>query len=542
MKALLHRLELSPLRFILQTLTLALMATTAQASTGPEVAQLLNRNFQFTAADCPDNHAAWVCSGVLARSSPATGEFWKHDALSSQLGAESFAYLRADLGTRSLGKPNGILFSDGFTAISQGKTLDALCAYPFELPLQGTRPDFGCGETAAANAAMDPGSCAALGVNDSAGWLEHFRQQNLQPIAQCSLSSLQPGSFKSSLTAHEGIDDSWSIRPTQVQVRNWDANAPRQLPILGLFYDVTQKGALLAAQKDQHDFFKATGDWLPILRMNLNHPDGVFGFNQQDQLYIGYQVAAQLNARYMNTSPTCQGGKTAFYCNGVLLRGTQASSAFHMWNPSPGSVANNGVSFTYLRKDAGLSKPVYQQGFIIRESFAPASIPLTVRCAYPFDGATSVATQDTCRLRSQMCDELGITSVQAWVNRYAANPRSSCAFNIDPAQFQLNIDVRPSVPSGDGWNEVMIQTWPQNIPLQIPLQVFYYSLKGHYSSNGFLQAQFGQRDYFQTTERFLPVVKLDLEASNGQVFSYNPDDQNAPGAPASGLMTPANDF
>lgn len=34
--------------------------------------------------------------------------------------------------------------------------------------------------------------------------------------------------------------------------------------------------ALLGAQKDQRDYFTTTGDWLPVLRMDLNlAPDGV---------------------------------------------------------------------------------------------------------------------------------------------------------------------------------------------------------------------------------------------------------------------------
>ena len=520
-------------------LILTLLTANAQGVTGPEVAQLLNRSFQYNTRVCPGDKPAFFCSGVLARGSPSEGEFWKHDAVSSQLGAESFVYLRSDLSTRTLDATHGVLFSDGFTAIGQGKDLELLCAYPFKLPLQATHPEFGCGWKVPTAAAMtDPSSCASLGVNDSASWIEHFRQHDWQPAAQCSFSSQEPQTFEASLIAHQGINAAWSARPTQVQIRNWEASAPLQMPILGLFYDVTHEGALAGAQKDQRDYFKATGDWLPILRLALDlAPDKVFGFNQQDQLYVGYQVAAQLNARYMNTSKTCSGGKTAFHCNGVLIRGTKASTSYHMWNASPGSVINNGVSFTYLRKDANLKKPVYQQGFIVRESFAPAATPLRVMCAYPFDGATARPVEDTCRVRGQMCDERGVTSVESWAALYAAQPRTSCAFNIDPEQFQLNIDVRPSVPNGDGWNEVMIQTWPQDIPLQIPLEAFYYSLKGHYTSKGLLQAQFGQHDYFQTTGRFLPIVKVDMEASDTNVFSYNPDDQIAPGEPAAGMDT-----
>jgi hypothetical protein len=51
------------------------------------------------------------------------------------------------------------------------------------------------------------------------------------------------------LIAHQGINAAWSACPTQVQIRNWEASAPLQMPILGLFYDVTHEGALAGAQK-----------------------------------------------------------------------------------------------------------------------------------------------------------------------------------------------------------------------------------------------------------------------------------------------------
>ncbi|MCM8744895.1 hypothetical protein NFC82_28245, partial [Pseudomonas koreensis] len=83
-------------------LTLLMVCDHLYAITGPEVAHLLNNRYQNTTADCVGNHPAYFCSGVLVRGSPETGEFWKHSAIATQLGAESFSYLRADLGTRQL--------------------------------------------------------------------------------------------------------------------------------------------------------------------------------------------------------------------------------------------------------------------------------------------------------------------------------------------------------------------------------------------------------------------------------------------------------
>jgi hypothetical protein len=196
----------------------------------------------------------------------------------------------------------------------------------------------------------------------------------------------------------------------RVQVRNWDELAPAKLALQALFYDVTQTGSLLGAQKDQRDYFKATGEWLPILRMDLGQPaDRVFGFNLQDQLYIGYDVVARLNARSVDTRTTCQGNSAAFHCSGVLVRSTNVSTAYHSWDPSDSSINGNGVSFTYIADGTRITRTYKPQGFIVRESFAPSGKPLTVRCLYPFDAGTS-GSADICRTHGGQCEELGITT------------------------------------------------------------------------------------------------------------------------------------
>ncbi|MCU1774406.1 hypothetical protein NTD85_22580, partial [Pseudomonas sp. 13B_3.2_Bac1] len=111
-------------------------------------------------------------------------------------------------------------------------------------------------------------------ISDAQGWIAHFQQQNLQPDKQCSLSSQVPVLFKASLIAHQGFDATWVAKPNLVQIKNWDATAPKRIPIQALFYDTSQTGALLGAQKDQRDYFDATGDWLPVLRMDLHQPPG----------------------------------------------------------------------------------------------------------------------------------------------------------------------------------------------------------------------------------------------------------------------------
>jgi hypothetical protein len=504
-----------------------LLSSLAFAATGPEVAQLLNTRYQNTTAECVGEHPAYFCSGVLVRGSEESGEFWKHGAIATQLGAENFNYLRADLGTRALKQKNGVVFSDAFTAIGQGKSLDALCVYPFEFAVTGTRPHFGCG--AIARAEPDPSSCTAEGVTDAQGWLAHFQEQGEQSDKQCSFSSYVPMQFRASLIAHDGINDTWSASPNMVQIKNWDSDAPTQLPIQGLFYDMTQTGALLGAQKDQRDYFNVTGDWLPILRMDLHQaPDGVFGFNQHDQLYTGYEVASRLNARYADTSPACRGDTAAYNCNGVLIRATDVSTAFHSWNPSPQSVAGNGVSFSYARADTRIRQLFKTQGFVVRESFAPTGKPLEVRCIYPNDAHTG-GSKDLCRVHVGLCAEVGVTTPEEWVRRYAANPIAGCAFDTEPDNFQLATTVRPTSNDPYGWNELIMAAWTESNPEQMPLEAFTINAQAANPGNGLAGAQFIQRDYFQVTGRFIPVVRVSFAEGTPQVFTYDPADQTVSG-------------
>ncbi|MGG7676040.1 hypothetical protein ACQ4OE_26740, partial [Pseudomonas sp. WC2] len=247
---------------------------------------MLNARYQSRATECVGGKPAYFCSGVLLRGSTGTRTFWEHSEQAVQLGAQSFNYLRADLDTRVLEQANGVIFSDGFTAIGQGKPFEVLCAYPFAFAVQSTRPDSGCGWVAAARSVQDLGSCRALGVTDTPSWLAHFTQEGQQAAGQCSLSSQDPAQFMASLTAHQALDAQWAAQPTLLQIRNWSEQTPDKLPILGLFYDVNRPQSLLGAQKDQRDYFTATGNWLPVLRMDLTQaPQSVFGFRQDDQLY-----------------------------------------------------------------------------------------------------------------------------------------------------------------------------------------------------------------------------------------------------------------
>ncbi|HEK1766688.1 TPA: hypothetical protein SMR47_000575 [Pseudomonas putida] len=500
------------------------------AVSGPETAQLLNNRYRASATRCAIDKPAWQCTGVLlrTRADGATGHFWEHDPAATARGSERLLFLRADLGSDTLPSNHGAIVDDLFSAVSQGKPYEALCSHPLPTADSPARPDHGCAPSTDGPAARaDHGSCAALGVNDAQGWLAHFGQQGEQPAAQCAFNADDMAQFRTTLQAHTLLGKPGE-NAVELLVRNWDAQAPARLAIQALVYDSRSQGGLRAAQQDQRDWFDATGQWLPVLRIDPSQPaDQVFGFNLQDQLYIGYQLAQRLNQRFADTAAACRDGSAAFNCNGVLFRTNLATTAFPAWNPSPGSHQNNGVSFSYARADINIRTVAWTRpyAFTFRELAAPMAHRPTLRCAYPYDAGTSGAS-DPCAHRGE-CEKLGVDSVAAWMARYSGAPAQGCAFSNTAKQFQLSIEVRNNFPNRSDWNEIMMAAWPDDIPTQIPLESLFY-LSG---STGLPQAQFIQHDYFTRTGGFLPLLRLDFTAT-ADPFSYQPAEQLGLGAPA----------
>ncbi|HEK0910140.1 TPA: hypothetical protein SMQ04_004942 [Pseudomonas putida] len=492
------------------------------AVSGPETAQLLNNRYRASATRCAIDKPAWQCTGVLlrTRADGATGHFWEHDPAATARGSERLLFLRADLGSDTLPSNHGAIVDDLFSAVSQGKPYEALCSHPLPTADSPARPDHGCAPSTDGPAARaDHGSCAALGVNDAQGWLAHFGQQGEQPATQCAFNADDMAQFRTTLQAHTLLGKPGE-NAVELLVRNWDAQAPARLAIQALVYDSRSQGGLRAAQQDQRDWFDATGQWLPVLRIDPSQPaDQVFGFNLQDQQYIGYQLAQKLNQRYTSTASACADGRAAYFCNGVLLRNNQATPAFPAWNPSPASHKNNGVSFSYVRADVNLRQIRGNYAFTFRELAAPAAHRPTLRCAYPYNAGTS-GSSDPCTFKGE-CEKLGIDTVDAWRAKHIGNPANSYAFGNGAKQYQLSIDVRGLLPNRSDHNEIMMAAWPDDIPTQIPLESVLYAT----GSNALLQAQFIQHDYYTRTDHFLPLLRMNLNDTR-------PPFQLRPGRPA----------
>ncbi|WP_157123185.1 hypothetical protein [Pandoraea vervacti] len=504
----------------------------AQMLPGPDVAQLVNQRYASRVEQCGVDRAIWMCSGLIVRSlsGGASQQFAALTVEETQTQSVNLAFVRGDLRTTSLGATAGFILADGFTAAGWQKPYDVRCVYPFAVNPPGATGSHGCdflGSTPPAP--PDWSSCAANGVTDATAWVAHFLANGQNELRQCSLSARLAAQFYAAMQAHEQVSDALAQTPMSLLIAAWNPATPTTIPIQAFYYDASTPGQLLQAQRYQMQYFTATGQWMPILRVMFVPGHGAaFGFDETDQMDEGFRVAERLTKRYADISPSCNGGNDpAYYCDGVLIRMVSAT-AMPVWNPRDNYYVRDGISFSYLRADAKVTALAHWAGgtgLIMKEFNAPASQPLTLKCAFPTDAQTGQRA-DSCRSISEgrFCDELGVTSYAVWYARYAHLGISShCPFRPDPVSFQLSITIRRDFPSdvilGYRHNEITIKPWPRDIPEKLPLEAFVAV------GNVFADARIIQQGYFDATGRFLPIIRVNVTAAPTQIFIYAPGDQ-----------------
>lgn len=257
----------------------------------------------------------------------------------------------------------------------------------------------------------------------------------------------------------------------------------------------------------------------------------------------GAEVAAALTRRYLDVRVNCGSpSMPAFLCRGVVLRSTVPSNAYSSWNPSPQSQNSGGVSFTFLSKDMKSKSLVFGQknGFIF---FPVLSRPtgtrqIEVLCAYPRDGATQLRVKPGCGAhpyapgRSRQCRDIGVATAEQWMANWRQNDWNMCSFNVsDSMNNQAADSFYQSIRAHNlgnlfaglyDYSELILATWPQNIPSELPIEAFYY-LPG-----GLPGAQHDQKDFFaKTGGKVVPIIKLasPTSATGDATFTYVAVDQ-----------------
>lgn len=527
----------------------------ANAMSGQALVTELNAKYRSDVAECSHQRPAYYCSGIVLRAVDYSTffKFWDYGSKATKLGSVAFTYIRSDVGSVTLNgnRKAGFILKDQTSAQAAEKALNLRCIYPFPTESLDLRADFGCGFAPKfAGDSADLANCAKLAVPaiTAAVWLKNFEEHGSLPKNQCSLSTMMAAQFKASLEAHKMIDATWTAKPMEVLVETWDEKAPEKLPIEALFYDAATPAKLADAQKFQRDFYLETSLFVPIVKMNLLAADGeIFTYTAEEQKF-GQLVAERLNMKYNSAVDNCS-GEPAYYCSGVMLRTTGAKPAYHSWNPSPTAIAKQGVPFSYLRRDLGITTLAWgdQHGFIFKDLATAKRLEtyeIKVLCSFPTDGGTwhragigGCGAYPSYPTNSRPCPEEGVDTVEKWIAHYRAVPGSGywsarnmhqCGFAPDTAQFALSLEVRGALETEVEiihHNEIVLSLWPQDIPEQLPIYAFFY-LQHQSGGAGIVGAKYIQQDYFNMTGDVIPVIRVVLAPVTNLVFSYHESDQN----------------
>uniref|UniRef100_UPI00262B2FC9 DUF2599 domain-containing protein n=1 Tax=Pseudomonas sp. TaxID=306 RepID=UPI00262B2FC9 len=231
-------------------------------------------------------------------------------------------------------------------------------------------------------------------------------------------------------------------------------------------------------------------------------------------------------------------------CSGLMLRGTQHSDNYRVWNPSPTSVANQGVSFSYLRHDARYDRLglINYNGYALKpaDSVSAPEEKLKVVCFFPLDAWTDTRDQNGCgdnsttAAKESQCKEISVRTAEDWIkdyNRVKKERPEICSFDVTEekkaeAVRAFNEGLRAmqllKEESFSRQDEIRVVTWDQDKPEQLPILAFIYT-----RGLGLKGAQADQKDLYNATGKWVPVINLDLPDTlkDEATFTYKIADQ-----------------
>lgn len=154
---------------------------------GQEVADALNARYFDTRATCEGGKPSYYCNGVTLRGTElGSWDPWDPSDGAIRKGSQSFSYIRTDAKAPRLWRTSGYVLLPQAEALSQGKPVEYLCAYPHDAytDLVG-RPAFGCGLQTKSNEqlirALDANPDLVQWLRDNPAIVERLR--NIQDSA-----------------------------------------------------------------------------------------------------------------------------------------------------------------------------------------------------------------------------------------------------------------------------------------------------------------------------------------------------------------------
>jgi len=298
-------MRMSPDKALLLLVALLCTWSTARAETCAQTLKLIQELYNNTANACPSGEPASNCSGLMIRGTkradPAKGEkfdVWTYPPASVQKGASSYSLMRTDINFQDL----AVNTNNGFIATPT----DYLCAgqkpsyVQCALPMDGwtwERGDRGCGDNSATVAREN--YCQDQGINDGRAWVANF--QSKQPPGgawsadqyrgQCAFDLAQgrgqagrSRAFAGFMEARRLVGPREFAMPTELLVSNKD-----EPNILAWIY--TEPGGRADALKNQADYLAKTGNYRPVIRVQMPRFPGEkaqFFCDEQQPGFAGY--------------------------------------------------------------------------------------------------------------------------------------------------------------------------------------------------------------------------------------------------------------
>lgn len=275
-------------------------------------------------------------------------------------------------------------------------------------------------------------------------------------------------------------------------------------------------------------------------------------------------TAQDMGNLYYDTGKDCGGDNApAFLCSGLVIRETArpvAGQSYYFWQPSPASLQEGAVSFSYIRHDARFDKfkSSGSHGYTLypllgkyRYSGAGRKIKMDVLCAFPLDGWTDSRANQGCGpdkvypADSSTCQGQGITTAEQWFTHYNAkgeiNPadgRYQCGFDVSEgsrygntaAAFYATLQVRNRIDdiAFQEQDELRLTVWTTDVdPAVMPIQSLFYLVANNGSGDsdggqGLKDAQADQSDYYKVTHGgFIPIIRITVPQSSSDDFDFH---------------------
>lgn len=204
----------------------------------------------------------------------------------------------------------------------------------------------------------------------------------------------------------------------------------------------------------------------------------------------GPATVINLRKRYADLSIDCH-EEPAVRCTGILLEATRLREP---WQP----YKTDGIPTSWFRADAPVTT-TYSPGagmFYYPASEAPryGKLAQHVLCAYVLNAFTNFR-ETRCggfnasnTPESGPCQPQGITTAAKWHAHMRRNPDPGqdggwqCGFDLTSADATevfshfptLMREYRKTETKGAGYNELIVDSWPRDLPTRVPIEAFFH--------------------------------------------------------------------